>query len=425
MIKQTFKRKFRLGIVMFAAVFLTAAGALQLTAEEQKLDAKKKTGIINKVAAALNDHYVFPDAAKKMETHLRKQLKKGAYKQITDPVELAEVLTKDLRDICHDLHLRVRYYPDPPRQRSPKPEDLERRLRQAKFDNFAFREVKRLTGNIGYLKLDNFLPAEYGGDIAVGAMNFLANTYALIIDLRENTGGSPSMIQLISSYFFKDSVHLNSFYIREGNKTRQFWTPEHVEGPRMTDVDIYVLTSKRTFSAAEEFTYNLKNMERATIVGETTGGGAHPVKFHYLEDVKFGMGIPYGRAVNPITNTNWEGTGIKPHVEVPKEQAFDKAYDMALKKLSEKADDEKKKWIEGEFNVKGYRLMNAGKIKEAVKVFKKNVELFPQSANVYDSLGEACMKNDEKELAVKNYKKSLELDPKNKNALKMLKKLEE
>jgi tetratricopeptide (TPR) repeat protein len=165
-------------------------------------------------------------------------------------------------------------------------------------------------------------------------------------------------------------------------------------------------------------------MKRATIVGETTGGGAHPVKFHYLEEVKFGMTIPFGRAVNPITNTNWEGTGIKPHVEVPKEEAFDKAYHLALKKLSEKADDEKKEWIEREFNNKGYRLMGAEKIKKAIKVFKKNVEIFPRSANVYDSLGEAYMKNNEKELAIKNFKKSLELDPKNKNAVKMLKKLE-
>jgi hypothetical protein len=151
------------------------------------------------------------------------------------------------------------------------------------------------------------------------------------------------MIQLISSYFFEEPVHLNSFYIRDEDKTKQFWSHSYVEGPRLTDVDLYVLTSPRTFSAAEEFTYNMKNLERATIVGETTGGGAHPVRLVAFEDLKISMTLPFGRAVNPISGTNWEGTGIEPHMEVPEAGALDVAHLDALRKLTEQAPDEQRR----------------------------------------------------------------------------------
>ncbi|MCP5104341.1 MAG: S41 family peptidase [bacterium] len=249
-----FKRK----LVILFTVLLMVAGSLSVVAAEKAptLDAKKRKAIINSVGKAMTEHYVFADIGKKMETHLHKQLKKGAYKKITDPVDLAQKLTDDLRDICHDKHLRVRFQPEPPRRREGAPVDHGAIQKRIDYNNAAFQKVERLTGNVGYLKLDGFIPAEYGGETAVAALNFLAGTDALIIDLRENGGGAPSMIQLISSYFFEESVHLNSFYIRKGEKTKQFWTQANVRGKRMTGVDIYVLTSKWTFSAAEEFTYN-------------------------------------------------------------------------------------------------------------------------------------------------------------------------
>jgi C-terminal processing protease CtpA/Prc len=171
-------------------------------------------------------------------------------------------------------------------------------------------------------------------------MAFLAGSDAVIIDLRNNGGGSPSMIQLISSYFFDEPVHLNSFYIRDEDKTKQFWSHAYVEGDRMTDTDLYVLTSGRTFSAAEEFTYNMKNLERATIVGETTGGGAHPVRFVGFPDLKVSLSLPFGRAINPISGTNWEGTGVEPDIEVPQARALEVAHLEALKALAEKSTDE-------------------------------------------------------------------------------------
>ena len=217
-------------------------------------------------------------------------------------------------------------------------------MAESRRDNHCFHKVEHLAGNIGYLKLDCFAPAEVGGATAVAAMSFLSGSDALIFDLRDNGGGSPSMIQLLTSYLVaEEPVHLNSFYVRKGDKTEQFWTHAWVPGTRLPAVPVFVLTSGRTFSAAEEFTYNLKNMKRATIVGENTGGGAHPVNFHQVEGYPVGMSLPFGRAVNPITGTNWEGTGIAPDVAVPVAEALTAAHTRALAAITEKATDPERK----------------------------------------------------------------------------------
>jgi hypothetical protein len=428
-LSQRFSARLRHGTAVLAAVLLVVwtmgTTFIYAAVPAQTLDTQKQTQVINRIIDTINENYVFADVAKNMGEHILKQLKKGAYKKITDPAEFATVLTKDLRDICHDLHLRVNYFPEPPRQRPDAPQDPEEIRRRLSYSNFGFEKVQRLAGNVGYLKLNGFIGAEYGGATAVAAMNFLANCDALIVDLRQNGGGQPSMIQLINSYFFDEPVHLNSFYIRKGDKTQQFWTQAHVQGKRMTQADIYVLTSKRTFSGAEEFTYNLKNMKRGTIIGETTGGGAHPVRFHYFEELQFGIRVPFGRAINPISGTNLEGTGIKPDIEVPQEKAYDTAYKLAVKNLLTKTKTpEEKRRLESDINIGGYRLLDRKKVKEAIKIFEMNVELFPESFNVYDSLAEAYMTDNNKELAIKYYKKSLELNPENENAKKFLKEQE-
>ena len=146
------------------------------------------------------------------------------------------------------------------------------------------------------------------------------------------SGGNPAMVALICSYLFgPEPVHLNDLYWREGNKTEEFWTRKEVAGKRYLNKDVYVLTSKRTFSGAEEFSYNLKNLKRATIIGETTGGGAHPGGGFRISE-HFGMFVPTGRAISPITKTNWEGTGVTPDISVPANQALLVARVMALKK---------------------------------------------------------------------------------------------
>lgn len=321
-------------------------------AEKTSLDKTSKEKIINWISEKLNEIYVFPDVAKKMENHIRSKFKDSAYDSVSEIAEYAQVLTQDLQGISHDKHLRVRHAPIPDPGEDASDEDKARRqqqrLEQMKYNNFAFKKAEQLVGNVGYLRFDGFVDAKWGGDTAIAALNFLAYCDALIIDLRDNGGGSPSMIQLITSYFFDESKHINSFYIRKTDKIQQFWTSAHVKGKRMTGVDLYVLTSSRTFSAAEEFTYNLKNMKRATIVGETTGGGAHPVDYHQNNDLKIGISVPFGRAINPISGTNWEGTGVEPDIMTSREDAFDTAYRLALKNLHEKAKGPRKvqlKWM--------------------------------------------------------------------------------
>jgi hypothetical protein len=311
-----------------------------------------QTAIIDSVCQALSDIYVFPEKADAMEKYVKGKLKKGKYDKITELRPFTFTLTEDLRSICQDRHLRVMPLQTPSASAEPLSPDQERQqwLENLKMRNYGFQKVELLPGNVGYLKLNMFADASYAGKTAIAAMNYLAYCSALIIDLRENGGGSPSMIQLITSYFFNEPKHLNSFYIRKSNTTKQFWTQSDVQGPRLLETPIYILTSQRTFSAAEEFTYNLKNMERATIVGETTGGGAHPVESHIFPSLHVRMSVPFGRAINPITQTNWEGVGIKPHVKVPAGDALLQAQLLAIRSLTQTTENPERKkqltWVQ-------------------------------------------------------------------------------
>lgn len=278
-------------------------------------------GVVNALAAS----YVFPEVGNKMGMVVLDALEKGAYDNISDEAALAEQLTSDLRKVSDDKHLRVRLAPaGTARGSSPMPVgDVARR------DNYAFRKVEVLPGNIGYLRFDLFMDQPEAKTIATAAMEFLHNCDAVIFDLRSNGGGSPEMIRFITSYFVPSKTHLNSMVDRGGNTVQEYWTLDSVPGQRLgDDIPVFVLTSGRTFSGAEEFSYNLKNLKRATVVGETTGGGAHPVRMERLND-RFVIGVPYMRAQNPITGTNWEGTGVEPDVKVPQAAALDKALELA------------------------------------------------------------------------------------------------
>lgn len=300
--------------------------------------------IIQEISKEFNETYVFPETAKKMEAALKKNLAEGRYTAIDDPEIFAQKLREDLIAVSKDKHINIFYLEKAPKNPEESPEARAKELAAMEANNFGFKKLEILTGNVGYIDLRGFSPAEYAGPTAVAAMNYMANTRALIFDLRNNGGGDPSMIQLLTSYLLPQATHLNSFYVRKTDSYDQFWTSAHVEGKRYLHKEVYVLTSGGTFSAAEEFTYNLKNLKRATIVGETTGGGAHPVNFHAFKGIPFAAMIPFGRAINPITKSNWEGTGVEPDVKVSQDQALVTAHSMALQNLlkNTKGADEKK-----------------------------------------------------------------------------------
>ena len=294
------------------------------------IDAAARARVIDGAAALLNEFYVFPETAKQMEDAIRARQKRGEYDSVTSGETFASMLTEHLQEVSHDKHLRVNYSPSPLPAQPPEenPEARAQMRKQMERMNCGFEKVERLANNIGYLRFNMFADPEICGPTVIAAMNFLANVDAIIFDLRSNGGGHPAMVALISTYLFAEPTHLNDLWTRKGDKTQQWWTLPYVPGKRLVDKPVFVLTSSRTFSGAEEFTYNLKNLKRATIVGETTGGGAHPVAGHRIDD-HFLIGVPFARAINPISKTNWEGAGVEPDVKVPAADALETAQKLA------------------------------------------------------------------------------------------------
>jgi Peptidase family S41/N-terminal domain of Peptidase_S41 in eukaryotic IRBP len=304
-----------------------------------KIDAATRGRVIDGAIKNLNEFYVFPDTAKKMEESVRAHQKHGDYDGITDGKVLASKLTDDFQGVSHDKHLHVNYsavkMPERPKDAKPSPEEVARERKEMEKMNCGFEKVEHLSGNVGYLKFNFFADPDFCGPTAVAAMNFLANVDAIIFDLRENGGGDPKMVAFISTYLSDEPTHLNDLWERKGDVTHQYWTLPYVPGKRLGGKPVYVLTSSDTFSGGEEFCYNLKNLKRATLIGETTGGGAHPVSGHRIDD-HFMIGVPFARAINPISKTNWEGTGVEPDVKVPAADALTTAQKLAQEKLNPK-----------------------------------------------------------------------------------------
>ena len=324
-----------------------------------------RTATIQQIVQLAREKYVYPEIGEKIAAQIQAKLENGEYDGVTQESDLAFQLTADLRSISNDHHWSVAYDPqgaagqvDP--ENEADPERMARYLEMARKTNYGFERVERLKGNVGYIDLRWFCPSEYGGETAVAAMNFVANCDALIVDLRQNNGGYPSMVQLITSYLYgPEPRQINTFYYRPTNNTQQFWTFPHVPGKRRPDIPVYLLTSSSTGSCAEEFAYDLKHMHRATLIGETTAGAAHPVTKEIVCGV-FDVRLPYGRPINPITGSDWEGTGVEPHIAVPAEDALRTAHLKAIEHLAAKCQDEDERndlgWI-AEIIDSGYSLV--------------------------------------------------------------------
>jgi hypothetical protein len=349
--------------VFGAMAVLSAPGLIGQEPKNPPLDAAKRQAIVDEVSKLLEENYIFPETSKKLEQHIRTRLKNGEYDKLGGSREFAQALSQDLLAVGKDKHMGFAYAPERAadiRRLESRSEDeakaaRERRLASMKNDNFGFRKVERLAGNIGYVDFEYFASADEAGPTMIAAMNFLAYCDAVIVDLRRNGGGDTTGIQLLCSYFFSEMKHLNDIRYRDETKDENYWTLPYVPGPKPVNADLYILTSSRTFSGAEEFSYNMKNLKRGTIIGETTGGGAHPTDAKIVQN-DFILRVPFARAFNPYSKTNWEGTGVAPDVQVPAAEAFDRAYRLAVEKLAAKAADPGQKaqyaWIIGGLDAK-------------------------------------------------------------------------
>ncbi len=270
-----------------------------------------------------------------MSAFLQNRAQQKAYAPLADrPEALVKQLQTDLSSVYHDPHLFVDYNPAFVASAPGSPASAEEEMRQAKkywkANNYLFKKVEVLPGNIGYLPFTGFVPDLAGAQPTItAALQFLANTRALLIDLRENMGGSPEMVSLLESYFFQKKTHMNDLINRSTNDTTVFYADPAKVNNLTLSMPIYILTSHHTFSGAEDFAYGMQMANRAIIVGEKTGGGAHPTK-----PISVGQGIvvsiPFARSLNPVTHADWEGTGVIPTVSIEASQAFVKAQELAL-----------------------------------------------------------------------------------------------
>jgi hypothetical protein len=292
--------KRRLGLIAFLTLFVflvavpCSAQRRMVVGQDDSVPAtdELKAAAVDSVSWALNKTYVFEDVAKEMEKHLRRKIKRGEYDELNTMQDFARQLTEDIREVSHDRHLGVQFMSDELlaeyQQGDEDPDAAHaREFERSRRYNFQFKKLEIMDGNVGYMKLNGFNDTSLSGPTAVAAMNFLGYTDALIIDLRDNGGGSPSLIQTLMAYLLDGSTHLNSFYVRDGDSLQQFWSAPYVPGPQMVDVG----------------------------------------------------------AINPISGTNWEGTGVQPDIEGPADLALDTAYLDALTKLREGAENEEVEFL--------------------------------------------------------------------------------
>ncbi|RUR14233.1 S41 family peptidase [Legionella sp. km772] len=296
---------------------------------EEKMNKESKTVVLDNIKKFIREYYVSPQIYKDVEEIL--QVKR--YRGVEYPSDFSRKVTQDLYQLTKDKHLSVTYSATIVSDKKMESiTDFLKSLPIAKpYMNFGFNEVRRLNCNIGYFSFDFFGPTDVSAKKFDASMKFLQDTDALIIDLRKNIGGDPKTVSYFVSYFFdKTPVHLNNIFWRKNNKVEEFWTSSNWPISRYINKNIYILTSKQTFSAAEEFAYDMQVLNRAIIIGEKTAGGANPGHKFRIND-HFSIYIPTGKSINPITKTNWEGDGVHPNVLVLENHALEAAYGLAVK----------------------------------------------------------------------------------------------
>jgi Peptidase family S41/N-terminal domain of Peptidase_S41 in eukaryotic IRBP len=340
------------GVIAMVAISAVAVGILAVVGfmkwragddgppqKDMTMNAGARREVIESLISTLTQSYVFPEKAAVIERGLRAQLVKGEFDNADSAKQFARMLTEHVQALVPDRHLEVRYFeapipvPEAGKEDDDSPEEAAKALREGLRMNFGVETVGRLYCNLGYIELRQFgRPAQVASRIQA-AMALVGDTRALVIDLRRTRGGDPETVMLVGSYLFDQPTHLNDIYWREGDRIETRWTTAQVTGRRYGAArPIVILTSEETFSAGEDFGYALKHAGRAVLIGETTGGGAHPGSRRRLT-AHFMMNVPTGRAINPVTKTDWEGVGVVPDIAVRAKKALVVGQESLLRKL--------------------------------------------------------------------------------------------
>jgi C-terminal processing protease CtpA/Prc len=319
-------------ILLTMSLALGSCGVAAADIDTTLITASHQREVIEQAAEVIEARYVDPAIGRKVAQAIRQQANADAFKQDRDPEAFAQALTMELRKLSGDGHFRINYSAQP----VPLPDAKAADQYEEDDDswagpaiNYGFEGVRRLDGDIGYLDLRVFAPPRVAADMLQSAMTLLAQSKALIIDLRNNGGGDGSMDVLMAGYLLDQPAEMSATFDRPSNRLTRATSPVWVPGRRFGGTKpIYVLISHKTFSAAEAFTYDLQAMKRVTVVGEASGGGAHPYERRRLTD-HFLIKLPEMRSINPITGTDWQGVGVKPDVPTSPELALDKALELA------------------------------------------------------------------------------------------------
>jgi retinol-binding protein 3 len=314
-------------IAILLCLLLIDAGSRGVQAQTVQLTKTLKSGVVGSLSKSLLANYVYLDTAKKMASFIGQQLRSGAYDTIQSGSVFAARLTSDLLSVYPDGHLSISVDPSSAKP-SGAPDTLGEQARRLQFKkrvNYGFEKAEILPGNIGYLKIGGFFPSDSDVKMmTLAAFRFVSNARVLVLDLRENHGGDPRTVSYICGFLFPSKTHLNDLFTRSDQSTEEFWAVPDSSLTALQTVPVYVLTSKQTFSAGEELSYDLQTQKRATIIGEVTGGGAHPVRPFPIGS-GFTANIPFARAINPVTKQNWEAVGVHPDIVVPAADALSTA----------------------------------------------------------------------------------------------------
>jgi hypothetical protein len=286
---------------------------------------------IQVLSELMSRFYLDAQIGERVNARLRERLNAGAYSDTTDERTFAELVSEDTTAVSGDPHLRLRYSVAV----IPESEDLVipesgRDPEEAAAAGHGFAKVERLPGNVGLIDIRRFFPLSMSRHAAVAAMHLIADSDALIVDLHLSAGGEPEMVAFLCSYLLDERTHLNDLYFPADDRTIEWWTDPEVPGPTFGGTKpIFVLTSGTTISAAEEFAYDLQQLRRAILIGDVTAGAAN-FDYRYRVSEHLMFSVPSGYPINPDSGQGWEGTGVRPDIEVNADAALDTSYRQAL-----------------------------------------------------------------------------------------------